>query len=347
MPKVSIIVPVYKTEKYLFRCIESILSQSFNDFEVIFVDDGSPDNSGRICDDYAKIDKRIKVFRKENGGVATARNEGLKRASGDYITFVDSDDYLDSEWLEQLVTAIEDNQTDLVLSGFTYVDEKSVEISKVVRRIGNWDIRGLDSKINYMISNVLYFGNGWEVCTSLFRRKIILDNQIMFCTECHNFAEDMGFMLEYLLYCDSVVATGKTGYYYIQHSGSMMANSVGRIKLDELNEVAFQFGKRFLRRTKKWRAYILLYYLIMDNQYCHVPLSGEEFKKIGYSNKVIKRSYWHDKWIRRLWICYPELVNLYGKKEARIRLLNSRLMCHHNWKLFCVESAIAYKIFIK
>lgn len=94
MPKVSIIVPVYKAEKYLNRCIDSIIAQTFTDWELLLIDDGSPDRSGDICDEYAKRDNRIKVFHKENGGVSSARNLGLDNIGGDFVTFVDSDDWL-------------------------------------------------------------------------------------------------------------------------------------------------------------------------------------------------------------------------------------------------------------
>lgn len=96
IPQMSIIVPVYKTEKYLRRCIQSILSQTFSNFELILIDDGSPDNSGIICDEYAKKDKRVKVFHQKNGGVSNARNKGIEHAQGTWISFIDSDDYVEN-----------------------------------------------------------------------------------------------------------------------------------------------------------------------------------------------------------------------------------------------------------
>ena len=99
MPKVSIIVPVYNTEKYLARCIDSILAQTFTDFELILVNDGSKDNSGKICDEYAQKDSRIVVIHKENGGVSSARNKGIDVAQGEWISFVDSDDWISSDFL--------------------------------------------------------------------------------------------------------------------------------------------------------------------------------------------------------------------------------------------------------
>lgn len=101
MPKVSIIVPVYKAEKYLNRCIDSILAQTFTDWELLLIDDGSTDRSGDICDEYAKKDTRIRVFHKENGGVSSARNLGLDSAQGEWVTFIDADDYILPDFLVQ------------------------------------------------------------------------------------------------------------------------------------------------------------------------------------------------------------------------------------------------------
>ena len=100
MPKISIIVPVYQVEKYLRRCLDSIVAQTFTDWECILVDDGSPDNSGKICDEYAEIDNRFRVFHQENAGVSAARNKGLDVAKGEWITFVDSNDYIEEDYLQ-------------------------------------------------------------------------------------------------------------------------------------------------------------------------------------------------------------------------------------------------------
>ena len=116
-PTISVIIPVYKCEKHLSQCIESVLNQTFQDFELILVDDGSPDSSPRICDEYAQKDKRIQVIHKINGGVSSARNEGLKVAQGEYINFIDSDDYIDSEMLECLYKLAKEHLADIVVSG--------------------------------------------------------------------------------------------------------------------------------------------------------------------------------------------------------------------------------------
>lgn len=112
---ISVIIPVYQAEKYLKRCVDSVLSQTFQNLEVILIDDGSKDNSGEICDQYAASDNRVKVLHKTNAGVAAARNSGLEMATGDYIAFVDSDDYIDSQMYQSMMSIAEEYQCDVVM----------------------------------------------------------------------------------------------------------------------------------------------------------------------------------------------------------------------------------------
>lgn len=153
-PSVSIIVPVYNTAKYLHRCLDSILQQSFKDFEVLLVDDGSTDNSGEICDEYAAKDSRIRVFHKENGGVSSARNVGLDNAVGEWVTFVDSDDELNFEGLgldyEQL------SNVDLILTAYCGKIGATCELN-VVEREENHDFKTfLSENLNYGIFSVVW-----------------------------------------------------------------------------------------------------------------------------------------------------------------------------------------------
>ena len=115
MVKLSIIVPVYKTEQYLTRCVESILGQTFSDIELILIDDGSPDRCGEICDTFAKKDSRVKVIHKNNAGVAAARNDGLRIANGKYVTVVDSDDYLDQNMYQNILEIVQKYDSDVVM----------------------------------------------------------------------------------------------------------------------------------------------------------------------------------------------------------------------------------------
>lgn len=123
MPKISVIVPVYKVEDYLHQCVDSILAQSLSDYELILVDDGSPDNCGAICDGYAEKDSRIHVIHQQNGGLSAARNAGKDIAQGEYVTFVDSDDVLHPNYLEYLMRGLAENQADISLLHFSrFVD---------------------------------------------------------------------------------------------------------------------------------------------------------------------------------------------------------------------------------
>ena len=130
MSKISVIVPVYKVEKYLDTCIKSIVDQTHTDLEIILVDDGSPDNCPAICDEWAKKDARIRVVHKENGGLSDARNAGVEIATGEYIGFVDSDDFILPTMYEKLYNAIMENEADLSLCGYLYADENLDRINK-------------------------------------------------------------------------------------------------------------------------------------------------------------------------------------------------------------------------
>ena len=128
---ISVIVPVYKVENYIKECIESIINQTYTNLEIILVDDGSPDNSGKICDEYAKRDKRIKVIHKQNGGVSLARNTGLDNSNGEYVTFIDADDYVSSEYCEKLLYTLKKENADCVACGYNRIYGNTIE--KVVR----------------------------------------------------------------------------------------------------------------------------------------------------------------------------------------------------------------------
>ena len=130
MPEVSVIIPVYKVEKYIHKCIDSVLNQTFRDIQVILVDDGSPDNCGHICDEYSKADKRVSVVHKENGGLSDARNAGMKYAEGNYILFVDSDDYIEHDMIEYMYSRIKDSDADMATCGIYEVYSDRIEEQK-------------------------------------------------------------------------------------------------------------------------------------------------------------------------------------------------------------------------
>ena len=194
-PKISIIVPVYNTEPYLCRCIDSILGQSFTDFELLLVDDGSTDGSGAICDAYAAKDSRARMFHKENGGVSSARNLGLDNAQGEWVYFVDSDDEVLPDGLLTLVNGVSD-EVDIVMGGYEEVDGQGETPSTVVEyeqfRL-NKRHSGITQYAGYGLYG-LYWGYMW---VRLLRRDLINKNAIRFDA---NIAikEDTLFIMQYV-----------------------------------------------------------------------------------------------------------------------------------------------------
>ena len=205
MPKISVIVPVYNTERYLSKCIDSILSQSFTDFELLLINDGSKDNSGTICDQYAVNDSRVRVFHKENGGVSSARNLGLENARGEWVTFVDSDDWIYEQSLMQLI--LHSCESNLII-GSIYFECSNKELNLLDMEIV---LRGkeLFECFSNRISNIAFN----SPCAKLFNRTIINENCIRF-DEALRFGEDAVFVKSYLLNITSVSVVNFSCYHY-------------------------------------------------------------------------------------------------------------------------------------
>ena len=125
------IIPVYNVEQYLPRCLDSIIGQTFSDLEIVCVNDGSPDNSDKILLEYAKKDPRIKIITQENGGLSAARNTGLKNISGEYVSFIDSDDWIDSDYYEQLLKLVEENDADIAMAGMRIANANGISNNKI------------------------------------------------------------------------------------------------------------------------------------------------------------------------------------------------------------------------
>ena len=184
---VSIIIPIYKAEKFIRRCIDSVLTQTYKDWELILVDDGSPDNSGRICDEYSQKDSRIRVFHKHNGGVSSARNIGLDEARGDRITFIDADDYVFKNYLEVLISS----EADLVTCGF-----------KGINKMSSTPKKGYYEGTSFR-TNIPIFYNTKQTATpwaKLFKRSIIESNNLRF-DQALKLTEDTVFVFHYLTGC--------------------------------------------------------------------------------------------------------------------------------------------------
>ena len=222
---ISIIVPIYKVEKYLERCICSILNQTYKNIEVILVDDGSPDNCGKICDEYSMKDNRIKVIHKENGGLSSARNAGLKIATGDYIGFVDSDDWIEHTMYERLIANAVKYDAQISVGGV--VDLLELEDGYEVRKTtfnGNVKIECLDKKD----AMKKFFLESWSAWDKIYKRDVHKD--IMFPEGKIN--EDEAIAMRILDRCDKIVYTNEVFYNYISRPNSITTSKFSEKKLD-------------------------------------------------------------------------------------------------------------------
>lgn len=211
---VSVIIPVYNVEKYLDKCIKSLICQTYKKIEILLINDGSTDNSGSICDSWSKRDERIKVIHKKNEGVSSARNIGLDRANGEYLIFVDSDDYVEKDYIEKMIEYI--YKYDMVSCGY-YVEYQNkrlkVEIMSEDTEINN------DTANNYIFKFNGYKGFTWN---KIFIKKIITDNNIRFDAHIH-MCEDQLFVVEYLSHCKNVLIIHDCLYNYRVRKTSLVS----------------------------------------------------------------------------------------------------------------------------
>lgn len=217
MPLISIVVPVYNVERYLHRCLDSILNQTFRDFELILVDDGSPDNCPAICDEYAEIDNRVRVIHQENGGVSAARNAGMGIAQGKFLLFCDSDDFVAPEWCESLLAATTASQDNYIfgriIKDFEGEDKSQSPITDEKIDIGDGSVGAFlrlhtQSRTGFAW-NVLYYANTIKELGLRFQSDIII--------------EDLPFCLEYLKKMRSLSYCDKACYFYLQRQESTLS----------------------------------------------------------------------------------------------------------------------------
>lgn len=213
MPEISVIVPVYNVEKYINECIESILAQTFADFELILVDDGSTDNSGVICDKYAERDPRVKVIHKENGGVSSARNIGIKESKGAFITFIDSDDMVDIDYFMDAIQETCSRFVDVYISGLhmeTWNSQVIIDMKEyTIANAGEYSVKELLDNLEIKYPLICICGP-W---CKLFRSELIKKSDIKFDTSM-SLGEDTNFNIDYLEKCRNVLFSNKCFYHY-------------------------------------------------------------------------------------------------------------------------------------
>lgn len=222
-PKISIIVPIYNVENYLEKCIDSIVAQSFKDFELILVNDGSTDQSGEICEKYAEKDNRITVIHQENKGVSAARNTGINRAKGEYIGFVDPDDDIEPDMYKELYEQAHINNADMVVSSIKTINDKTKEtkISSVWEKVNcSIDKKEIENDIIPSILNSRYYSL-LSCCNKLYKRKWFSEYGYTFDEKRHH-GEDARLNLLLLQEIQSIVFLKEPFYnYYVRHNNSL------------------------------------------------------------------------------------------------------------------------------
>lgn len=216
-PKVSVIVPIYKAESFLCRCLDSLLSQTLSDFELLLIDDGSPDRSGEICDEYAQKDSRIRVFHKENGGVASARQLGMDHAQGEFVIHADPDDYVEPSMLEKLFECATKNHADIVICDF-YINAFQREIQKE-QKPTNLD--------HITVLRELFQQLHGSCCNKLLRQSCYKKFGVSFPIGV-SYCEDLSFWVCLLKNSIRIAYLPKAFYHYVQHETSIVHNYMNK-----------------------------------------------------------------------------------------------------------------------
>ena len=220
---ISVIIPVYRVEKYLDKCIKSVVGQTYKDLEIILVDDGSPDQCGAICDKWSEKDERIRVIHKAHGGVSDARNAGLDEATGAYIGFVDSDDYIHPEMYQKLYEKIKEYRADIAICGFYRIDELS---GRIIRN-ENMPSEGMINKndaLMHLCSKVPFM----VVWNKLYRKELFLDIRFAY----GKISEDILIMFELFHKCEMIFSVLDSFYYYVFTPNSIMRGEKTASHLD-------------------------------------------------------------------------------------------------------------------
>ncbi|MCM1154138.1 MAG: glycosyltransferase family 2 protein [Ruminococcus flavefaciens] len=247
---VSIVVPIYNTKEYLYKCVDSIIKQTYQNIELILVDDGSWDGSALLCDELAETDERIIVIHRDNGGLVMARKTGLRRAKGKYILNVDSDDWIEMDMVEQLLKAAEENDSDIVTSGYyeetlEYAIEKKDTLPE-----GNYNTEEEKFYLyQHMIRNGIQRGVNVAIWCKLVRSDIMREIYLEMSDEIR-VGEDAAFIYSCLAVADKITILHNTYYHYMVREGTM-SRSKNRNYFKEMNEVILFIEKNFKKNKYK------------------------------------------------------------------------------------------------
>lgn len=269
---ISVVVPVYKVEEYLSTCIESIIRQTYKSLEIILVDDGSPDNCGKICDEYAIKDKRIRVFHKQNGGLSDARNFGISVATGKYIAFIDSDDFISDDFFEVLLREVEANDCDIAECGvFKFSNEQSLclESSEDTNKVMTSDAWLVETRMKDFISVI--------ACNKIYKRTLFHDIQYPVGRK----FEDEATTYKLVYRAKKIARTTKKMYFYRQREGSITQSTLTEKALND-KTLAFRERISFFKEKQEDR-----YESFTKAKYCILLISA--IKETFIKNDINKQ----------------------------------------------------------
>lgn len=333
--KVSVIIPIYKVEPYIRRCIDSILAQTYRNLEIILVDDGSPDNCPLICDEYAKLDQRIKVIHKPNGGLSDARNAGLKVFTGDYVYFFDADDYIENNLIEIALHNAVTTSADLVIFNYYRVDENDNLLSTSNFRTGIYEIEE-HNRVDYIVNILAKYTVGWEAWNRLYKAELIRKHDLFFWDNKVIFAEDFGFSLNYALHAKRISCISDVLYYYLIRENSIMSTAAKEPRLSAaiaLSKLVEEKIKSTFPQSVLHKEFSILFYSIIYEQLrgattdtYHKAITAINDKEYFYKNlKRVIRSFpiilKHFGVIRGgvvLWICVFLITRKFDQLNVRI-----------------------------
>lgn len=314
MAKVSVIVPVYNVEKYIVKCIKSIIKQKLKDIEIIVVNDGTKDDSIKLIEENFN-DDRIKIFNKKNGGLASARNYGIKKASGEYFFFVDSDDFIDEECLFEMYNKAQKDNVDLVICDYyKYFENGNKEHISIIP---------FYEKDNKKCSITSMPG---AVC-KLIKKEIILDNKIQFLEK--HFFEDNAIMPYLCAMCDNFSYINKAYYYYLHRDGSILHQQKYNKKWEDIFSSLDHLYKRFYEEKCIEKYYQELEYIYIEYLLHAANLRFIDFKEgivnIKKVSKIMKQKFptWRKNYYyKKEGIKYKVMLNLfYYNQTLLIKLL--------------------------
>ena len=276
--KISVIVPVYNVEQYLERCVDSIINQTYTNLEIILVNDGSTDNSGKLCDELAKKDERIRVIHKENGGLSDARNRGIDESESDLVGFIDSDDYIDSDMYEVLLKNLNDTDADLSMCALYDVYNNTPEAQ--VTNKETWKLSSEQAIRMVMEAKILSV----TAVNKLYRKSLFTDLKF----EVGKIAEDAFIMIKLLDKCEKIVATNEKKYYYVHRENSITTQKFSTKFLNVIE--AYEQNRKIIlekypelqdvaQMRMNWAYFYVLDRLLLDKEYSDKKL---ENKLISY-----------------------------------------------------------------